>query len=408
MGVLFERVVLIRDAQRNRNRSDSMGRSAGSERGVGGSDQLALRLGSVRVALRRAQDAIPRLTELDKTLGQRFDKRFNLLAGEVDGDAAPPRDATVAELVRKGEDLISETLAVLGGAAARHLDLDDGITSVALRWLDQLSDQADIRKVAAVVPAATEFIGVVTEVVRLKLPLDGSWGLPVAAHEYGHFVASVLSRTDDDGGVPDHTLLVEGLLHAGGADTDMPLIYWHGHELFADAIATALAGPAYPEYCLWYRFDPAQAQTVTPTHPSLARRMRVQLAVLRQLADADASGLIESDLDRISARWSDSVTAAGETAAVPIEELLEPLEGKLLEIVRDHPQLRPIRYCDHARARALAENDLDRLAAGTSVAQVLNAAWSARRAGPSGFQDQRTDQLSAKATALVKEVLDRA
>jgi hypothetical protein len=242
-----------------------------------GQDQLALRRDTMLRGLRRARTVIPKVAELDPVLGRRLDVRFGQLATEVeDGFGAAPDAVLAAMLLKKGEDLVAETLAFVGGAAVRHYGLDEGITSLALGWLDKLSTDAGLSKVGVVIPASSEFTGMLTQVVRLKMPSDGIWALPVSVHEYGHFVASILERREDAGGIPRTVVPVERLLHDWGAEHELPRLYWHGHELFADAVATAVTGPAHPDYCLRYRFDPARADESTPTHPAPARRMRLR------------------------------------------------------------------------------------------------------------------------------------
>ena len=135
-----------------------------------------------------------------------------------------------------------------------------------------------------------------------KLPSDGIWGLPVVVHEYGHFVASVLQSREDIGGMPEGVVLVERRLFAKANEEELPRLYWHGHELFADAFATAVTGPAHAEYCIRYRFDPFQAHESPPphSHPTPARRMRIQFAVLDTLAMADDSGYLAQDVGTLA------------------------------------------------------------------------------------------------------------
>jgi hypothetical protein len=373
-------------------------------------DQLALRRDAMLRGLKRARTAIPRVAELDPALGERLDLRFGQLAGEVeDGFAAGPDARSSAALLRQGEDLIAETLAFVGGAAARSYGLDEGITSLALEWLDRLSVAAGLPKIGVVIPATTEFTGMLTQVVRLKLPTDGIWGLPVAVHEFGHFVASVLQRRENGAGIPETVVPVERLLHAAGAETERPRLYWHGHELFADALAAAVTGSAYSEYCLRYRFAAAEAHEATPTHPSPARRLRIQLAVLDSLAAADVNGLLVGEVDALRKRWGDRLAEAGQPSDVPPDELLDPLERELLDLVLGGAsQLNSIRYGEHEIAQVLAESQLAGPQKNMSVAHVLNAAWHERRRIERDGANtvERVRQLADRATTRIAEALD--
>jgi hypothetical protein len=229
-------------------------------------------------------------------------------------------------------------------------------------------------------------------------------------HEYGHFVASVLARRDDDGGIPRTVIPIERLLHQHGESNELPRIYWHGHELFADALAVAVTGPAHADYCVRYRFDPARSDEITPTHPAPARRMRLQLTVLRALADQDGFELLDEDATRIERGWSERVERAGKPVAPPADPLLDTLEPQLLQVLFDSPELTAIRYGRHDLAGTLAESKLEGPAPETSVAHVLNTAWRVRRGVErdkldEGARERALAQLTDRATALVSEVL---
>jgi hypothetical protein len=202
---------------------------------------------------------------------------------------------------------------------------------------------------------------------------------------------------------------VEGLLHKTGAEEEVPRLYWHGHELFADAFATAVTGPAHAEYCLRYRFEAATAHEPTPTHPSPARRMRMQLRVLDELASGEADGLLTTEATELRRAWQTSIEAAGQVPEVPADALLDPLEAQLLELLADE-QLKAIRYRSHGAAWRLAESKLEAREPDATAAHVLNAAWRLRRGIERGEWDsarreQKFDQLTQKATAMLEEIL---
>lgn len=364
----------------------------------------------------RAQAAVARVTALDKQLGARLTERFTLLADPVqhhfDRGGSRDRDKD-AEYLADGEKIVAETLAFLAGASARTLELDDGLAALAQAWLDLLSDKTGLKQVAVVIPAPTESSAdMLTQVVRLKLPAHGVWGLPVAIHEYGHFVASELKRRDDDGGVPHQVAPVEALLHGAGAGDDeedgVPARYWHGHELFADAVASVVTGPAYLRYCLRYRFDPRLADTGQSTHPSPAVRVRTQLAVLKDLAAEDGGEYLRDDIRKLAKAWEASVAATAPPA--PDNDPLLSLSGEIVKFVRTNNEVQSIRYHDHLRARALAERvELEADPTEFTVAQVLNAAWVRRDSverepeEPAG----RVGDLGERAKQLITEILAR-
>jgi hypothetical protein len=379
-----------------------------------GRDMLALRTDAMLHALDRASAAVAEVQGLDTQLGQRLSGRFDGLAGPVrDHLADAQRDRTEDDrFMKDGETVLAETLAFLGGASARKLGLDDGLAALAQSWLDRLSSDAGLNPVAVVVPALAETAHMEAQIIRLRLPVHGIWGLPVAVHEYGHFVASELKRRDDHGGVPHQVSPVERALYAAGAGDQhadgRPALYFRGHELFADAVAALVAGPAYLRYCLRYRFDPADANTPEPRHPSSASRVQMQLDVLDLLVGKDGGDYLGPDTKALASTWQASVeSAAGEPPDQ--DRSLDELAAKLLEALEDSPELQQIRYSDHDIAHLLA-NKTNFNAAGPahSVAHVLNAAWirrdrmEAEGTPPGEWLDEvssRTGELVAKVAA---------
>jgi len=367
------------------------------------SDQVRLRASATKRALERACDAIPRVSELDPALGDRLVVRLQLLVRDIQDGLSDDNSAeATAELVDRGNDLIGETLAFVSGAAARHFNLDEGITSLALAWLDQLSGAADLEQVGVVIPASTEFTGMLTQVIRLRLPIDGIWGLPVAVHEYGHFVASKLVRREERHGITRTVVPIEELAYQAGAEADFPRLYWHGHELFADALAAATAGPAYVRYCIHHRFEPAAAQEITATHPEPARRIRIQLRALELLATGAQAPYIEDEASKLDDLWHAMAREAGRDPEVRPEPLLDNLEEQLLGCLDDYRLVR-IRYTDQVNARVLAEGPLDQAHGPVTVATALNAGW-VRRLKDAG--DKSRDDIAADCERLIREALN--
>ena len=377
-------------------------------------DAIELKVAAMRAALKHARDAIPQVTSIDAELGQRLKSRFALLADRADSslDALDPADREdSSKRLRKAQDLIAETLGFLAAASARRIDLDDGVTSLAQDWLDLLSDAAGLPKIAVVIPAPSEFTGMVTQVVRLRLPVDGVWGLPVAIHEYGHFVAAQMARRAERDGIERTVVPFEDLLHSTATKEDLPILYWHGHEVFSDAFAAATAGPAYTHYCIRYRFDPLTAHEVTATHPSAVRRIRVQLTVLDALASKDRGGFLTGEVAGLRKMWLARLEANGVDPGEASDPQLDPLENELVQLLLADEDLSRIRYRGHARARALAEQPLDRQRRPPSVAHALNAAWRRRQAIEKEETDprvvtRRVDEVAQATKEFVRQVID--
>ncbi|WP_329619441.1 hypothetical protein OG357_02110 [Streptomyces sp. NBC_01255] len=191
------------------------------------------------------------------------------LLAEVDGGAAP--GTLWPELYRlqlELDELFEETLSLVEGAALRAASLDEGYCKLADALLDEIGGKTPVAWDSFTVLGTEEMFARSTRVIRVRFPGRSFWDLPVVAHEYGHFAGPAVTV---DGGVRTvHPL--EDLLD--GALKESPGANWPWlHELFADAFASYVLGPAYGLACAFDRFDPAEARDGTETHPAPNVRM---------------------------------------------------------------------------------------------------------------------------------------
>ncbi len=367
---------------------------------------LHLRVIAMQQALERTRAAMPVIRRLDPRLASRLGARSENRTGEVIASlqAANPDDLADCERrLRAGAELVEETLAFLAAAGARRAGLDQGITTFALKWLDELSDVSELPQVAVVIPAVTDITGMTTSIVRLRIPCDGIWGLPVAVHEYGHFVAAHLIRRQTVEAITRSVMPVEDLLHSASTAAERPVLYAHGQELFADAFAAATAGPAYTHYCIRYRFSPAAGRT--DTHPSALRRVHTQLTVLNQIASTDPSGYLASEVSVLERRWAAALAATGAPPDEPDDAELDKLENDLITLVIEDETLSRVIYGDHLSACELAERWLQ-AEEHITIAHIVNAAWHARsmierEAGDTGQAVAQINTISARAYDLL-------
>ena len=309
----------------------------------------------------------------------------------------------------EGEALVGEALAFVTAAAASWLGLGGQTISLAQAWLDRLSRDAGLPLVGLVVPASTEYTGMEDQVVRLLMPDDGVWGLPVAVHEYGHFAASVLARRESEGGIPHDAKPVEKLLYETAVAEERPKPYWHGHELFADAFAAAVAGPAYTRYCIEYRFDPVLAYDESDTHPCLIRRMNVQLQVHEALSrrHEEFGGYLEAEAAGLRRTW-EAMLASQEPGTIPANPALDSVREQLVDIVLSDPRIRRIHYGGHTTAAELGQKLPQSCPPSVTPAVIINAAWIARMglAGRDPGDDRGTtalEDLARRTELLIRE-----
>jgi hypothetical protein len=367
---------------------------------------LRLRVAAMRRALEQMPEAIAHIQAIDASLAGRLKERSEMRAREIASTLRTfnlgDRMALESEL-RAAAERIQETFAFFAAAAARTVGLDQGITSVALKWADELSRLAELPRVAVVIPGVADFTVMTSSIIRLQVPGDGIWGLPVAVHEYGHFAAAHLVQRAPVDSITRSILPVEDMLHRAGVSAELPRHYRLGHELFADAFAAATAGPAYTHYYLRYCLS-----SMTPgngTHPSAARRIRTQFAVLRRLADADPTGFLDSEVKTLHDVQAALPDMTGAPADGPADDALDHLERDVIRLAVEDPSLRRVAYGDHLTAWRLAEDAL--LAKGRfSIAQIVNAAWHARAVIERGFTNSeqavaRIDEISGRAFDLL-------
>jgi hypothetical protein len=370
---------------------------------------IRLQVQTLVVGLTRARAALPLVTKLDPVLGARVTQQFgdrairaaaDLQTHEQSGDAEK-----LALAIARAEELLEESLAYLAAASATRTGMDEGSTHLAETWLDRLSRRAKLPLVAVVMPAFEESTRITSTVVRLRLPSHGVWGIPVAVHEFGHFVVARLTEVQTEGGLAQTDLAVEKLVRAASDAAELPQLYLHGHELFADAFAAAVAGPAYSRYCLRYRFPPETAHQPKATHPSSARRMRLQLRILEDLGRRDRTGFLAGEANTVRREWFTRLGEVGLAPEVPTDERLDALEDELVSVVLDNEIIKLIQYQEHTVAWDLAVRGLvpkGRL----TTAQVVNAAWNCRerveREEPDAWAvPAQVDELSARAMGLL-------
>jgi hypothetical protein len=304
--------------------------------------------------------------------------------------------------------LFREALAFMQGASLRQARLDGGYCDLADALLDELDSTGDLKWGRMTIPAESEFFGDMAQIIRLRFPEVDIWNLPVAVHEFGHYVGPRIELTVTEDRRTRTRYPFQELLDREG---DRGLKWWYfAHEQFADVFATYVAGPAYPCACVFARFDPGTAHDDRgPRHPSSAKRVELMLRTLRQMngattLTADYGGVLE----QLREGWRDDLHAAEQPTELDPEATreLDRAFPELYRLVDDH--LRVLRYGGMNRAEELKNAlSVDRppLTADTSIADVLNAAWLRRidqwDEGPELVRD-----VGAAATMLSRRILE--
>jgi hypothetical protein len=278
--------------------------------------------------------------------------------------------ADVHALRWETDELLRECLVLVKGSSDRALGLDDGWCSLADALVDELVAQTPVGHWSSfTVVGGSDQYSRASRVIQVRFPPTSIWQLPIVAHELGHFVGPALVA--DRGLRGEHPLTELGNRVGDGSDESWAWL----DELFADAFATRLLGPAYGFTCVMAAFDPLMAEVPTPTHPPAQQRVGVISAMLAR-AGAEPMPWLAEQMAEI---WDELVAVAGgREGRAPGGE--SPFRDGLAELLDD---LLPISaYIRWPQAQAIAAEFRGESDAGSDdvcLADVLNAAWQARR-----------------------------
>jgi hypothetical protein len=282
--------------------------------------------------------------------------------------------------------LLNDAFSLLAGASTRRMQVDQGVFEVADGLLRDLSRQVPLVSQATAIVAEGEIYLERTPAVALRFADTSVWGLPAAAHEFGHLVAR-------ESRYVERLLLDQG---PSGAD-EFGLEFRYRNELFADVFAAYTLGPAYACTCVLLRFDPTTAYEEGPQHPSAATRVHAITRALGHAAER-LDTLRDQVLQRISGIWPYEIDE------LDLKELNNMVDAHLEILERDvafrrrpssHPELVEALMSDQFDPRELQPERFN----DGSVIDLLNAAWESRL--QAGLADaKRASEISAKVISI--------
>jgi hypothetical protein len=364
-------------------------------------------------------------------------RTLKIVQEEVDSDMPLDMCWDSFQNVRKDcQPILSECFALTQGAVARGAGLDDRLCEIADFLLDGLSSLAlsgmNVVWGRFTILAEGEFYGTMAAVIRLRYPEVSVWNLPVAAHEFGHFVAEKTEEPQDSGKFKDYFVEYHDLLpqvteyhdllsqmsekearETQKAQEQKRLMFLH--EYYADIFATYVLGPAYAYTCLLLRFDPRTAYKDWSQHPSAQKRAHAILKTLEEMnkvkdSKEDYIGLIKN----LRTWWKKSIEQAHPCCEQPAPyETLWRLE-ELVETLHDRMGTRMpyVRYGGWPRVSRLHERMKDQqpaqaLKPENKLRDVLNAVWLRRINVPDGCQRANNDVLDNQARTLCERIVNR-
>lgn len=286
------------------------------------------------------------------------------------------------------ERVFRECLAFVQGSLLRSakLDgakLDNGLCEIADALLVYLGGQAVISWDRFTMLAEEEFFVGMAQIIRLRFLDLSIWTLPIAAHEFGHFIGPEIKERGVDGKF-HHPF--EDKLQQEKEKEEKRWSYLHEH--FADLFATYALGPAFACACILLRFDPRTAYEDKSKHPSDAKRAYLILRMLDKMSNTGEKELIPSPFQflstQLSTLWKDSLVGAkrkerlDNAETFPLDDLLEDMYLLLKANVPD------VRYGSWLQAETLAtqlqpDNDEPlKIDNDVTLPDALNAAWYVR------------------------------
>jgi hypothetical protein len=290
------------------------------------------------------------------------------------------------------DELLQECLMLVQGRSDRAFAFDDGYCALADALVDELVARTPVGHWSSfTVVGRSDQYSRASRVIQVRFPPTSIWQLALVAHELGHYVGPALAA---DRGLRSQSPLID--LGEQRGDGSRESWAWL-EELFADAFATRLLGPAYGFTCVLSAFDPLLAEVPTPSHPAPQQRVGVITAMLERAGNEQMDWAAK----HLGDAWAELVDASeGAEGRTPVGD--SPYREGLVDLLDD---LLPISaYAGWARADELATALLGKgdRPEGISLADTVNAAWRARLRSPA---PSVVDDIGRQAVALCRDLV---
>jgi hypothetical protein len=325
------------------------------------------------------------------------DQRIELKLAAANESADNAAWHSWAGLERDCRTMFTEALLLLRARERPALDRT-GPVAIARALLGELAENCkpSIGVTPELAPDVDDSFGNFVQIIRLRFPPGDIWDVPVVAHEFGHFADGFLGSRARGGLTRQNAVhaYLGDRLKGKSSDETIGLTY-RLKEFFADVFATYAVGPAFAMSALLLRFDVAQAYNASdPTHPSYAARAAAILETMDRLCD-DNKGL--RDVTKwLGEEWDGLLTCAEAKADVGAAR------GDAADLLDMIHEIAPnVRYRGWPVAvQRLQGSFLESkpMEPGTSVRDLLNAAWMAR-----GFYAADLAEVADRSVSLWRE-----
>lgn len=289
----------------------------------------------------------------------------------------PPCWEQLRQLRAACQFLFREFSAFWHGALTRNAGIDHHLCHIADALLDELSQRCGLTWNRFTILADAEQFFDLVGIIRLPFPETTFWTLPLAAHEFGHFVAKEMQGRS--GGRRSYPI-EEFIQQEGQAD---PKRIAHLNDLFADVFAAYSLGPAYAYAMLLLRLDPAKPDSFN--HPSSARRAYIILKTLNLLGTDQPMPPFAAVADWLGAQWRSLRQSANQPPELDDAEQqqLNSWATRLVQLLRNN-LLDEAAYNRWPRAASLSTNLMSGQEMSAicrpddALTDILNAAWRCR------------------------------
>ena len=289
----------------------------------------------------------------------------------------PPCWEQLRQLRAACQFLFREFSAFWHGALSRNAGIDNHLCHIADVLLDELSQRCGLTWNRFTILADAEQFFDLAGIIRLPFPETTFWTLPIAAHEFGHFVAKELQGRS--GGRRSYPI-EEFIQQEAQAN---PKLIAHLNDLFADLFATYSLGPAYAYTMLLLRLDPGKPDSFN--HPSSARRAYVILKTLDLIGANQPMPPFAAVTAWLRERWRSLRQSTNQPAALDDAEQqqLDSWTVRLVGLLNAN-LLDEALYSRWPRAASMAPvlmsgQEMDAICRpDDALTDVLNAAWRCR------------------------------
>jgi hypothetical protein len=279
-------------------------------------------------------------------------------------------------------ELFKECLGFLGAALLRteSKNKDNDVCEIADALLSEVTRKIKPKWNGVTVLAEANFYTETTGLIRLPFPDYGTWNLPIAVHELGHFVGERIS--DNVGDFPFRDLLQQKKqTNLDPKQSKRELSYLR--ELFSDLFAVFALGPSYICCCILLQFNPRHPIACTDgnEHPSYAKRVHLMFKVLDEMNESTAGRPYTNISKNLRAIWTRHLRSAQEPECLPAADIPK-LEYQFAPLYRVVARFAGnLKYDDKGWDRAIKL--FDQFAAGGElnaqdddfIADVLNGQW---------------------------------